>query len=275
MANYVKVNGKQHEAWSQHVKVNGAWHKCQQFIKVNGLWRKVYSPEINAEDVVGFKVVYKLCSTDMTHPDFPNLKVNYNLPVEFDLTGASKGISDTSEKGVVLEYKHDIPDMEGIIMWEANLYAVLKNGVLINIGRSKPLGSEDERITKEESREYESWSTDKLSIYSITMQGYLIHESYGYFTAGWNSLFQTENCIDPTIYETNKLTTYRKLLESYNLLPIENRDNIWNATAKIGIARDMTSKWHNMVGSHGKFDQTIQSIWLNGIEKPFVIEIAD
>lgn len=275
MAIFTKVNGKQHEVWSQHVKVNGEWRKCQQFVKVNGLWRKVYSPEINPDDIVGFKIVYKLCSKNSSFQQYPDLKVNYNLPVEFGLTGTNKGHMDIDEKGVILEYKNDFPDMEGIIMWEANLFAILKNNVYINIGKSKPLGSEDERITKEESQTYESWATDKLSIFSISIQGYLTHESYGYYTSGWNSLFQTENCIDPTIYENNKLTVYRKTIESYNLLPIENRDNIWEETAKIGIARDMKSKWNNMVGSHGKFDQTIQSIWLNGIEKPFTIEIIN
>lgn len=273
MGIFAKVNGEQKEAWSQHVKVNGEWHRCKQFTKVNGLWKEVYTPEISPDRIVGFKFVYERCKSDYTDEKYPNLKVNYNLPVSINLTGYTKGTMDTNEKGIALEYRRYLPELEGIIFWEANLYAILDNGVYLNIDKTLDT-EEDIRLTKEANDcEYESWCTNKIKDFSIKIQAKLSHESVGYYTSGWNRLFQNIDCIDPTIYATHELKTINHNLDAYNLLPLKNRNDMWNETAKIGIARDMTSKWYNMVGSEGLLDQTIQKVWLNDAEKPFVIEI--
>ena len=106
----------------------------------------------------------------------------------------------------------------------------------------------------------------------INIVGYTFHEAHGYYTAGWNNLFSTIETIDQSIYPYEEAHKSSTSLEHYQMLPISSRDANFSPIACIGIARDMHSTDKNMVGSYGRLDHTITEIYLNGTEKPFVIE---
>lgn len=270
MSIHNKIDGVWRNVWSSHVKINHVWRDTDVYSNINGVWREVYKNEINPEEIVGFRLVYTFAKYK-THPDHPSLHPTHNLPVIFDLTGDSIGNMDCRQKGVILEYERDYPFKEGIFAYEAHLYAELIDGTLIDVGLSKPHGEIDERNVHSLGIT-ESWSSSKITNMDINIVGYTFHEAHGYYTAGWNNLFSKVETIDKSIYpdeEAHKTTTS---LEHYQMLPLSSRDPNFAPVACIGIARDMHSVDKNMVGSYGRLDHTIMHIYLNGDEKPFVIE---
>lgn len=270
MSIHNKINEVWRDVWSSHVKINGVWRDSDVSVNINGVWREVYKNEISADEILGFRLVYTFAKYK-SHPDHPSLCPTHNLPVTFALTGDSIGNMDLTQKGVLLEYERDYPFKEGIFAYEGHLYAELINGVLIDVGLSKAPGEVDDRNTSASGID-ESWSSSKLTNLDINITGYTFHESHGYYTAGWNSMFSTIENIDKSIYpyeEAHKSTT---ALNRYQILPLSSRDPDFAPIATIGIARDMHSADKNMVGSYGRLDHTITDIYLNGYKKPFTIE---
>ena len=134
MPAYEKVDGKWRGVWSVHVKVDGVWRDTDMSGKVDKLWRSSHKHIIEESDIVGFRLVYRV-NPNKTHPDFPNLKTNLNMPIEFSVSGEYPGMN-ISTKGVLFHYER-FGDEEGILMYEGSLYAVLTNGCLVDVGLSK------------------------------------------------------------------------------------------------------------------------------------------
>lgn len=273
MAIYNKINGVWRELWTSHVKIDGVWRESNVLTMVNGVWRENHTHLLEEKDIIGFRIVYKKSETKK-HPDFPHLSYNHKIPVNVRLGGDSIGSMDLHLKSIIFEYFRENPEEEGILMYEGHLYAVLNNNIIVDIGNSQN-NSNDERRNPEIPGISEIWYTDRLNPLSIQIQGYELYESNGYYMNGWNSLFEKDNFLDPTDYPDKEYHKNIHRLNSYNILPLDKRIDDFRAIANIGIARDMTSEVHNMIGSYGVLDQTIEIIWVNGVKKPFTMEIYD
>lgn len=265
------INGVWRETWSTSVNINGVWRDATVYSNMNGVWRQNYANEITEDDIIGFRIVYKL-NKNKKHDILTHLSYNPDLPAHMLLTGETAGFMDLNEKGVIFEYDRTYPDREGIMMYEGKLYAVLKNDCVIDVCQTKEFWSDDDRLPSNAPDITEVWATSKISNISITIQAHLAYESNGFYFAGWNSFFNKTQYTDPTSFpvdEDKKVFS----MNSYNILPISNRDNTFDTVASIGIARDVHTKDTNMVGSYGNIDHTIFWITVNGVNKPFVFEI--
>lgn len=270
MAIYNKIAGIWRSVWSSHVKVNNVWRDSDVYTNINGVWRETHRNTIQYDDIIGFRFVYTFAK-DKTHPNHPSLCATHNLPVTFNLTGDSIGNMDNHEKGVVLIYTSDYPFKEGIFAYDVHLYAELTDETLVDVGLACAPGDVDNREVNNVSGN-ESWISCRMVDLDINLVGYVMHESYGLYTAGWNNLFSTVESIDRSTYPYGESHKTIKQLEQYQMLPISSRSNEFCPTGSIGIARDLHTMDFNMVGSHGSMSHTITHVYLNGYEKPFSVE---
>lgn len=274
MPGWTMINGVWREMWTAMPKTDGVTRSSNIYTKINGVNRVIYQHEITESDIIGFRMVYKR-SVTKKHPDFPNLSFNPNLPVIVSLTGDTIGSMDMNYKGILFEYSNERVKEEGIYMYEGSLYALLSNDELVDIPLTKADVGPDDRIPTSIPNGNHAWVSNRVAGLSIQVGYTLTYETFGYFMAGWNSFFSTDNWIDYTNYPDKDRNEKSLPVNSYNMLPIESRESTFDTIAQIGIARDMSSPTNNMIGSHGLLDQTIDNIWVNGIKKPFVIEMYD
>jgi hypothetical protein len=267
----VYVDGSWRDIWGAYVKVDGVWRNVDVSAKADNDWKSSHINNISESDIVAFRMIYKL-NPNKEHPLFPNLKTNLNMPVEFSLTGENIGMN-YSTKGVLYHYER-FGDEEGIMMYEGALYAVLKNGCIAKVSSctNTKINNDDIRIPGPIPSIPEVWITSRLQSLDIRMEGYILFESFRYHLFGWNSLFDTEQFLLPEPYTKDKVYQDIKLISERILLPVENRLNTYDSIASIGITRSLTDI-DNMIGAYGTLDHTINSIKVNGISKPFVIEI--
>lgn len=274
MPGWTMINGVWREMWTSMPKIDDVTRCSNIYTKINGVNRVIYSHSLTENDIVGFRMVYKR-SPMKKHPDFPHLSFNPNLPVLVSLTGDTIGSMDTNHKGILFEYSNARVKEEGIWMYQGSLYAVLTNNELLDISLTKADVGPDDRISVDIPSIGNAWASNRIAGLSIQIGYTLVYETFGYFMAGWNSFFSTDHWIDPTNYPEKGPNEKSLPVNSYNMLPIESRESTFDAVAQIGIARDMSSPVNNMIGSHGLLDQTIDNIWVNGVNKPFVIEMYD
>lgn len=268
----MKINGVWRDLWSSQAMINGVWRDLESWVNINGVWRESFKHNIEESDIIGFRMIYKLMNV-AKHPDYPKLTVNKDLPVIVTLSGKNQGKMDGSTKGILFQYSNEEYEKEGIIVYRGDLYAELATGQIVNVGMSISDVGCDVRTPGNIPGMIESWSTNKLGKLSITMNGYVLYNATGYSMAGWNSLFNKNQFIDPSDHSDQGPYKNKLQLNSYNILPIENRIDSFDSAAYIGIARDMTSDTGNMIGSHGVLDHTITAIYVDGVSKPFVVEL--
>lgn len=272
MPAYEKVDGKWRGVWSVHVKVDGVWRDTDMSGKVDELWRSSHKHIIEEPDIVGFRLVYRVNPTK-THPDFPNLKTNLNMPIDFSVSGEDPGMN-ISTKGVLFHYER-FGDEEGILMYEGSLYAVLTNGCLVDVGLSKntKINNDDERLPGPCADIPEVWATSRMKSIDIQLKGYTLYESFRYHIYGWNSLFDDNQFINKDPYNADEIhRDINYIIPSRIMMPIEKRINSFNPIASIGIARNLNTT-DTMIGAYGTLDHTVEHIKVNGIIKPFNIEI--
>ena len=271
------INGVWRNLSTPFVNINGVWRESDVMINAGGVWREQHPRELDESDILGFRLVYKLVE-DAYHPEHPMLRTNRGIPSEIRLTGEHVGYMDTTNKGIIFRYLRegykDDPaylgwKYEGLLKYEAHLYAVLIDESVVDIISSTTPATE--RILPHGSIPH--YITNKFSKLDITMEAWVVYESYGYYMNGWNSLFNKDQLLDPTRYPNKELHKNMKHLNSYIILPVEKRDKAFDSVASIGIARDMTSEDTNMVGSYGTLTHTIFDINVNGVSKPFVVEL--
>lgn len=268
-----KVNGEQKQAWALNVKIGDSWRPANQYVKVDGEWKLSHSHSFDpVNNIIGFRLIYKRCNTNKKYDALPHLNVNYNIPCNMRLTGDITNEMNMNQKGVVFEYSNKLPDEEGILMYEGVLYALCSNGQLIDI--CNPTDTEERIIINNIPTVTEVWRTNRFPRdMKIILQGYLLYESNGFNFFGWNSLLSNNQFIDNTTFPTD-LDKNIYEMNSYNILPITDRDYQFSEFSSIGIARDIHSDI-NMVGSYGILDHTIYWIKVNDIKKPFVIEVYE
>lgn len=271
MPAYEKIDGVWREVWSSHVKVDGVWRDIEMSSKVNDEWKTSHIHEIRESDIVGFRMIYKL-NPNKQHPLFPDLKTNLNLPVTFALTGDDLEMNG-STKGVLYHYER-FGEEEGILMYEASLYAILNNGCLVDVCLSKntSVNNDDGRIPSSIPNITEVWATNRMKLLTIQLEGYVLFESYRYHLYGWNSVFDTAQFLLQEPYAIDAPYRDIKIFDSMSILPIENRLGTFDTIASIGVARNLKTV-DTMYGAYGTIDHTIKSIKVNGVIKPFIIEI--
>lgn len=274
MPAYTMINGVWRESWTNHTNINGVWRENNNYITMNSIPRLVHRHELTADDIIGFRIVYKLSYTK-THPNYPRLSFNNDLPVKIGLTGYTPSVMDNSEKGVIYEYSNKDSYLEGIKMYEGTLYAVLTNNSLVDVGATIDYTGSDQKIPGVSSVIPEAWSTNRIANLPIQINGHIAYEDNGYFIDGWNSLFTKVNFLDDSSFPDKDYKSKRYVVHKHLVLPISARGDNFNQVAQIGIIRDMKTSVNNMVGSYGILDHTYTSITVNGIEKPFMIEIYD
>lgn len=269
----VRVDGVWKEVWGTYVKADGVWRNADMSTKVNDEWKISHTNDIQESDIVEFRLIYKL-NPDKKHPLFPNLKTNLNMPIEFSLTGDNIGMND-STKGVVYHYER-FGDEEGILMYEGALYAVLKNGCIVKASSctNTKVNNDDERIPGPIPSIPEVWITSRMQSLNIQIEGYVLFESFRYHLYGWNSLFDTTQFLLQDPYTKDEPYQDIKHIDSRIILPVENRLNTFDTIASIGVARNLKTV-DTMYGAYGTLDHTIKSIKVNGIPKPFMIEISN
>lgn len=259
MSSKVKVNGEWKESWNQCVKVDGEWRPANVFMKVNGEWKESYHYELTEKDIIGFKLIYSV-NPKRKHLYHYHLNYNPTLPVRFDLTGKHIGQMDTTEKGVLYQYLNEDNDNEGVLMYEGRMYAIHTSGILIDVGLIP--SSTDKSI-----------GIGRIQNNSIEVVATTTYQCFGYYMAGWNSFFDHQDFIDYTVFPDIGPHDGYNEIPNLKLLPLKQRSEDFASIASIGIARDIETPVRNMVGNHGSLSQSIHKITMNGIEKPFLIEI--
>lgn len=271
------INGVWRTVQTPLVNINGVWRDSDIMVNSHGVWREQHSCQLRERDIVGFRMIYKY-SDNASHHAFPNLKPNKKVPAEIQLTGEHVGYMNLTEKGIIFRYVRegykDDPaylgwNHEGILKYEGRIYAVLSDDTILDIPACTTSGV----YMDQQFGSIPHYMTNLFSNLTITLEAWVIYESYGYHMEGWNNLLYKDPFIDPTNYPDKELHKNIKTLNSYIILPVEKRDKAFDSVASIGIARDMTSAEDNMIGSYGTLSHTIFNITVNGVSKPFVIEL--
>ncbi len=271
------INGVWRTIQTPLVNINGVWRDSDVMVRHNGVWREQHNSRLKERDIIGFRMVYKYVENAL-HPEFPNLKPNKKVPAEVQLTGENTGSMDLTEKGIVFRYvregyKDDPAYLgwkdEGLLKYEGRMYAVLTDDTILDI----PACTTSNVSLDQQYGSIPYYMTNLFSDMVITLEAWVTYESYGYYMNGWNNLFYKEPFIDPTNYPDKDLHKNIKTLNSYIILPVEKRNRTFDSVASIGIARNMTSAENNMIGSYGALSHTIFNITVNGVPKPFVIEL--
>lgn len=241
-------------ATNDWVKVNHIWRKSNQWAKVNGVWRQPVDTKrlITSDEIDGFQLIYTPARY-LKHYLFPDMEFNEDVRYIIDRTGyIDNSLYDDKKKSIIFEYTNSRPEIEGHYVLEGNLYAVLKDDNRI------PISSYTDHAAT-----YDPGDID------VKIYGFSSAEIYGPPCLGWNMLFSRINNLAGDIIDNKKVDSF----DAYHILPSYKRDEYYHPLAVIGIARNMSDRFNNMVGSHGTLDQTIDKITLNGISMPFQIII--
>ena len=267
MAIYTRVNGSFRTVNPSLVKINGVFREAtNQYVKVNGVFREVTSSKpLREEDIIGFKFIYRL-NKNKKHPDFPNLKYNKKVPYNVSVTGEDwKSMNDT-DKSIIFEFNRDEYKEEGIVCYEGQMFAIDRNNKMYDISGISHIPNNFNKMNQ----------YNLFKNITIKINAKYRWELFGYHLYGWNNFFNNKK------FEFhNKLTDlpitpggrFSYDIKDFIMLPSENRDKNYSNIATIGIARDETTVNKNMVGSKGILDHTINDVFVNGVKKPFMIEI--
>ena len=234
--------------------VNGVWRKSSDWTNINGVWRTKRTPSpITPANIEAFEIVYTRIK-DIRYYDFPDLKDNRKIPSTARVGGGLPVEEySTKPRSFILEYTNELPKEEGLAVYQGVILAKLKDGTLLNIS------------------EIFDNNMDCMPDISITITGYSTYESYGPDVLGWNRVFSTQDNL-PSVYHDDK-NTY--LINSYPILPAYNRSDSYMFRSLLGIAREMSDRYINMVGSHGLLDHTYDIVEMNGEPMPFRITVYE
>lgn len=271
MPSWSMVNGVWRETWANYSRVNGVWRANNNYTRVNGIMRRVSMYDVEESDIAGFRMIY-IPNRSLKHPSHPHLEFNEMLPIRARLTGDVSGEFTTDPKGIIFEYSNDLPEEQGIYVFEGNLFMVLMDNTLINVGQATDNVGDEWRYDPGIPSISEAWNSARPRNLSIQIDIQMMYEDYGFYIAGWNRCFTSNDHIDLSSFPDESDHKKSVSLNSYSMLPVYRRESTFIPNAYIGIARDMDSRHANMNGSHGMLDQTIHSIRVDGIKKPFIVE---
>lgn len=269
-----KINGNWKDNWSAHVKIDKTYHDSDVYSKIDGVWKCIHKHFIEANDISGFRMIYKLNrSDDQKHPLFDHLRFNPRLPVEiYPSSGAD--LIDHSIKGIAYRYlprgSSGIQEYEeGILMYNGILYAILttEEAIAVSYSTETKVNNDDGKLPGSSIDEHEGWVSNRMSRMSLTLTGYTQFTDAEGFVSGWNSFFDKNQHLS--------LPANQHYAPSRSFLPLEARATSFYELAQLGIARNLTKPDNNMTGSKGVLGQVITGIKLDGVMKPFSIEVYD
>lgn len=247
----IDVNGVYRNA-TPYVNVNGVWRKATVYANALGAWRNVDDIKDEVADlnqITSFKVIYK--KARFLHYSGHHLHFNDNIRNVIEITGHDSHESNTNPKSLLFRYLNRDLTTQGIYVLEGIVYGVIgDNEIPLSTIESGPSAPDDVEIVIDSS-------------YSC--------ETYGPYAMGWNRLFAHEHCLP------REDGYFKRSIISGNqyILPTYKRSTKYDTIALIGIARDLTSHKHTMVGSYGALSHNILSISLNGKALPFTLEIEE
>jgi len=255
MSERINVNGVFREPPEVASLVNGVWRKHKKiFININGVFRNTFNKKERPLVVKHFIIEYAL-NKFRKHPDFPTLRYNRKIPYKFQINKYNYLSNlDLNEKSLLFEYNNSKYEEEGIIMFEGHIYLVTLADEKIDIGQI-PI-------------DY------RLHDINLTISYEVVDENYGYEVFGWNSIFSANQFIHSK-GKPDVINQYHSRVNDMIIAPEWKRNEDYNPTLDIGIARDMTHPNKNMIGSRGVMTHTIYDIKVNGESKPFQIEIIE
>lgn len=266
---FINVNGEPRRVSNIYANIDGDWRSTTVFANIDGSFTMIDDFCITEEMITGFKIIY-VSDHDAIHTALPNLRYNPNIPASLSLTGQSSEM-DTEHKGVIFQYTNDNePDQisnneqEGILKYQARIYAILRTGLIIDV-----TSANDDMVQPRSTEKYNSNRLGNLDIKICMKIGYVVN---GIHTDGWNSLFDTSNHIG-NLSQGHEFEQAESPAEYISIFPSSNRKDSFSEVAEIGIARDLHTPDKNMIGSHGNFTHDYSEILVDGVSKPFSIEI--
>lgn len=279
MTTFSKINNIHRINSNIYVKINNQWRAANKYVKIDGQWKLVHKNSITSDDIIGFKIIYRL-NKNKRLDSIPRLRYNKNIPIKFDISGSKE--MNYESKGVIYQYGVEFDNYEeGIVCYQGRLYAVCKDGLLIDISSD---GNDRSRIGILDINLTDRFMAD------ISISYKMVFESNGFSINGWNSFFTNNEFtddIDYTGYPYYELLPEddgiqsgeeRKAVEvvDQKILPVNTRDKIrYSPIATIGIARNTMTYGYNMLASHGNLNQTLNTIKMNNREMPFQIIINE
>lgn len=278
---HVNINGVQRRVINAYANINGVWRSSSTYVNIDGVYREIDDFSITENKIIGVKIAY-ISNHNPKYNDLPHLKYNPKIPASLSATGTSKSM-DKTPKGVTFQYTnklepdqlYDEEDQEGILLYQAHLYALLVNGLVVDITSTKDvIGWESRHPITAIPGTAESWSINKMNnlhIQVYTKLGYVVN---GVNTEGWNRILTETNYIG-TLDPYNQFDEFVLPPDFIDVLPIEKRSEDFYELAEIGIARDLHTRDRNMVGSHGYFTHQWVKVTINGVDKPFSVDIYD
>lgn len=276
---YVDIDGAQRRAINAYSNINGVWRQSSTYANIDGVYREIDNFSITEDKIIGVKIAY-IADHNAKYDDLPDLKYNPNIPASLSTTGSSKSM-DLTPKGVMFQYTnklepdqlYDEEDQEGILMYRAHLYALLVNGLMIDITSTKDVvGWESRHPITAIPGMAESWSINKMNNMHIQIYAKLGYVVNGINTEGWNRILTKSNYLG-TLDPYHQYDEFTLPADFVTVLPIEERAEDFYELAEIGIARDLHTKIRNMVGSYGYFTHHWVKVNINGVDKPFSVEI--
>jgi hypothetical protein len=276
MSMFNKIDDKYRLTSSVSVKIDYQWRDANIYTKINNEWKLIHKNKIAASDILGFKLIYRV-NKNKTWDTIPRLKYNPKIPASLSISNSIN--MDFLEKGIVYQYRYEVDNYEeGILYYEANLYAVTYHGLLVNMSSDDTTPIEEGILSVHD--------TDRMDNMTLDITGHMFYNSNGFQINAWNSFFDINQFTDiidigsegfDTRPEDNGVykedeTNHQQFVNRI-IFPIKKRSSTYSPFASVGIARNTMTAGYNMLASYGTLDHTITFMKLNGITKPFMIEI--
>ena len=255
MPGWVFKDGKFEQLKAPVVMVDGQLKNADIYTKVNNEIRIIYG-RVSANDIAGFKLIYTLDNTKQ-HNVLDHLKYNSDIVYNINTTDGGN-IYNLNSKGIIFDFDELRYD-EGIIFYEGVLYAILNNGMLLQLTNNSISNLKDKRVLVTEAMEFTLCATYETR-----------YEIRGYNMYGWNKMFSS-NTFLPKSNDTKELKSESLLYDDTTIYSDKLKEKV--GLCEIGIACDTHNKDVHMIGTKGTLSQFVYQITVNEEPKPFTIEI--
>lgn len=279
---YTNVAGVQRRVINTYANINGVWRQSTEYVNIDGIYREIDDFSITESKIIGFKIVY-ISNHNAKYPDLPNLSYNPNIPATLSYIGNNAKSMDLLSKGVMFQYNNTLEpdqlednlDQEGILKYTGHLYAFLANGLVVDVTPTNDIvGWETRYPVNSIPGMSETWNLNKMNNLDIQIYSKIQYRVNGINTEGWNRIFTKTNYTGQ-LSPVHQMDEFTLPPEFIHILPVSSRSDDFYEFAEIGIARDIHTPGRNMVGSHGYFSHNFVMVNVNGVSKPFAIEICN
>jgi len=296
------------------VKIDDVWRNTQVYTKIDDVWRSSHRGEVQTNDIMAFRLSYQF-DDDASYTLHDHLKITSDIPVDFGLTGDHIGFNLRHKGVAYHYYRGEIAQggnafNEGIRKYKGTLWAIMASGEEVNVSQSIP----DDRFRNAfiqlsgytfldhyryltgwnslfdrrnhwefwdvpEQRQLIRWDPSSLTgprdvpynVGNVVLDLNLLGIRESAWERGGNGLrHYFSNHVHNPGYIVNGINS-----RHINILPVFGREDTYDEYARIGIARNISEAEMNMLRANGLMDHTIWQITMNGIPRPFTIEIKE